>query len=107
MLPKLQRTNLSAVDPHGSSTTSLVLWDTSRSAQAASALNQGGYGEQYELRRLPWERSAVCGDPLQDTATSGRSSEWRIAEGEHPSIRSRCPVAGSGGISGDRHHRLV
>ena len=25
MLPKLQRTNLSAVDPHGSSTTSLVI----------------------------------------------------------------------------------
>ena len=28
MLPKLQRTNLSAVDPYGSSTTSLGLWDT-------------------------------------------------------------------------------
>ena len=28
MLPKLQRTSQSAVDPHGSSTTSLVLWAT-------------------------------------------------------------------------------
>ena len=28
MLPKLQRTSRSAVDPHGSATTSLVLWVT-------------------------------------------------------------------------------
>ena len=46
MLPKLQRTNLSAVDPYGSSTTSLVFWDARRARLLARLAQEWPEGER-------------------------------------------------------------
>ena len=50
MLPKLQRTSHSAVDPHGSSTTSLVLWDTHRPSRPVTAVESTRSDDQFENR---------------------------------------------------------